>query len=133
MWTERSFVDDVLIHFKRGYIVAEYPPLGIKAEGGNEREARDALMTGIWASVAHRYEDWLKELFKPPLGTPIPIPTIKDMMNSIVFDYYEKNPRQPVAREVNMELIPIVVETPDDAEIIEDPDGKLSVRQKTDE
>lgn len=118
MWTERSFVEDVVIHHKRGYIVAEYPPLKIKAEGGNEREARDALMTSLWASVAHRYEQMTLERFHNAQ-------TIKDMMDTIVYNYYENNPRPVVEREVNMEVIPIMVEAPEGVKLVQGPDGKI--------
>ena len=104
-WGTRSFVEDFRLHFTHDntICVAEYPPLQLRYEGANEREARDGLLTLIWCNVARLMEAQCKR------GV-----SIKNTMDNIVTEWFENNPVTPIVKIEKMGVVEIMVEFPEE-------------------
>lgn len=109
MWTVRSIQDDIIIDQRKGYCIAEYEPLQLKSEGSNEREARDALMIDIWANVARMYEEEVRT-GRGHAGHSLP--TIKEMMDSVVFEYWATHTPKTRYKDEKVGVVTIELERP---------------------
>lgn len=109
MWSVRSIQDDIIIDQRKGFCIAEYEPLELKAEGGTEREARDALMLDIWSTVARMYEE---EVFEAQRWGNL-LPTIKEMMDQYIWDYWDKHTPKERIKEEKMGVVVIEYDGPD--------------------